>query len=95
MASATPLAVRKAMVAHLKKYKVPPTAAELAAATGLAERTIREHRKRIPLGSGKDNVYQQLTGRCATGRVRAGQRVLAPGCEDSGRVAGARVCRLR
>ncbi len=55
------LAVRKALAAHIKKYKVPPTAAELAAATGLSEKTVKQHRQRIPLGSGKDNVFQQLS----------------------------------
>ncbi|QKG56995.1 hypothetical protein GKZ68_10375 [Hymenobacter sp. BRD128] len=54
--------VRKAMVAHLKKYKMPPTVQDLVAATGLSDKTVKAHRERIPLGSGKANVYQQLTG---------------------------------
>ena len=54
--------VRKAMVAFLKKHQRPPTVQELCAATGLSDKTVKAHRKRVKLGDGSDNVFQQLTG---------------------------------
>ena len=54
--------VRKALGTFIKKYKRPPTVQELCAATGLSDKTVKAHRKRIPLGGGKDNIYQQLSG---------------------------------
>ena len=53
--------VQKAMLAFVKKYQRPPTIQELVAATGLSDKTVMVHRKRVKLGDGKDNVYQQLT----------------------------------
>ncbi len=54
--------VRKAMVAFIKKHLRPPTVQELAKATGLSDKTVKAHRKRVKLGDGSENVYQQLTG---------------------------------
>jgi len=54
--------IRKALVAFIKREKRPPSATELAQATGFTLKTVKAHRKRIPLGDGKANVYQQLTG---------------------------------
>ena len=53
--------VRKAMLAFIKKHLRPPSRAELAAATGLSEKTVALHRQRVKLGDGKANVYQQMT----------------------------------
>ena len=53
--------VRKAMVAFIKTHHRPPTIQELCAATGLSDKTVKAHRKRVKLGDGSDNVYQQLT----------------------------------
>jgi len=54
--------VRKAMVAFIKKYRRPPTVQELVAATGLSDKTVKQHRQRVKLGDGSPNVFQQLTG---------------------------------
>lgn len=53
--------VRKAMVAFIKKHHRPPTVQELVQATGLSDKTVKAHRKRVKLGDGSANVYQQLT----------------------------------
>ena len=53
--------VRKAMVAFIKKHYRPPSVQELVQATGLSDKTVKAHRKRVQLGDGKPNVYQQLT----------------------------------
>ncbi len=53
--------VRKATVAFIKKHLRPPSVQELAAATGLSEKTVKGHRQRLKLGDGSANVFQQLT----------------------------------
>ena len=53
--------VQKVMLAFIKKHQRPPTILELVAGTGLSDKTVKLHRKRVKLGDGKDNVYQQLT----------------------------------
>ncbi len=54
--------VRKAMGAFIRKHKRPPTVQELVQATGLSDKTVKQHRQRIKLGDGSPNVFQQLTG---------------------------------
>ena len=54
-------AVRTAMLAFIKKEKRPPSTRELAEATGLSTKTVKAYRKRIKMGDGSKNVYQQLT----------------------------------
>ncbi|AWM31350.1 hypothetical protein [Hymenobacter nivis] len=53
--------IRKALLAFIKKYTRVPTVQELAAATGFSDKTIKQHRRRIQLGDGLPNDYQQLT----------------------------------
>ena len=53
--------IRKALLAFIKQELRHPTAAELTERTGLSEKTVRQHLKRIRLGDGKKNAYQALT----------------------------------
>ena len=54
--------IRKAMLGFIKKELRPPSVQELVALTGISAKTVKLHRKRISLGTGTDNDYQQLTG---------------------------------
>jgi hypothetical protein len=53
--------VRNTTVAFIKKHHRPPSIQELVAATGLSDKTVKAHRKRLKLGDGSDNVFQQLS----------------------------------
>lgn len=53
--------IRKAIARIIGKELRKPTVQELAAATGLSDKTVKAHLKRIKLGDGKTNVFQALT----------------------------------
>lgn len=53
--------IRRVMVDYIKNELRAPTTAEICAATGLSDKTVKAHKKHIKLGDGKANIYQELT----------------------------------
>ena len=53
--------IRKVMLHYIKHELRNATTAEIVAATGLSDKTVKAHKKHIKLGDGKANIYQELT----------------------------------
>lgn len=53
--------IQKEIARIIRKEMRKPTVQELVAATGLSDKTVKAHLKRVKLGDGKANVFQALT----------------------------------
>lgn len=53
--------IRKALLRFVKKELRKPSVQELVELTGLSDKTVKAHLKRIKLGTGGPNPYQALT----------------------------------
>jgi len=53
--------IQKEIARIIRKEMRKPTVQELVEATGLSDKTVKNHLKRVKLGDGKANVFQALT----------------------------------
>ncbi|MDF7813618.1 hypothetical protein [Hymenobacter sp. YC55] len=53
--------IQKEIARIIRREMRKPTVQELVAATGLTDKTVKAHLKRVKLGDGKSNVFQALT----------------------------------
>ncbi|MCC3159509.1 hypothetical protein LJ737_19865 [Hymenobacter sp. 15J16-1T3B] len=53
--------IQKAIARIIRQEMRKPTVQELVEATGLSDKTVKAHLKRVKLGDGKANVFQALT----------------------------------
>lgn len=53
--------IQKAIARIIRTEMRKPTVQELVEATGLSDKTVKAHLKRVRLGDGKANVFQALT----------------------------------
>ncbi len=53
--------IQKEIARIIRKEMRKPTVQELVVATGLSDKTVKAHLKRVKLGDGKANVFQALT----------------------------------
>jgi DNA-binding transcriptional ArsR family regulator len=53
--------IQKEVARIIRKEMRKPTVQELVEATGLSDKTVKAHLKRVKLGDGAANVFQQLT----------------------------------
>ncbi|MCB2379808.1 hypothetical protein LGH70_19585 [Hymenobacter sp. BT635] len=53
--------IQKEIARIIRKEMRKPTVQELVAATGLSDKTVKAHLKRVKLGDGATNVFQALT----------------------------------
>lgn len=53
--------IQKAIARIIRTEMRKPTVQELVEATGLSDKTVKAHLKRVKLGDGKANVFQALT----------------------------------
>jgi hypothetical protein len=53
--------IQKEVARIIRKEMRKPTVQELVAATGLSDKTVKAHLKRVKFGNGKANVFQALT----------------------------------
>jgi hypothetical protein len=53
--------IRRVMLDYIKNELRQPTVQEICEATGLSDKTVKNHKRHIKLGDGKANIYQALT----------------------------------